>query len=198
VSDHPLRDTDFAVRELLCEFPGVNNISITALPPVPAGVSINSTVTPGFAWSVCPVGSAGSPANRTASAVVNCAPDGALRIVAVNVWPSRDNVAVDPDVVTVALVCARHIMLPVVVISSRNSTCCRPFTNRIPRFTEVLSNVSITSKLFHYRTHTLPYALVKSKTTKAVESLGTLNTVLDPCAVPDEPYVIAGGSAVTS
>ena len=45
---------------------------------VPAGKLIITTVTPGFSWSDCPAGSAGSSENRTANPVVNAAPEGAF------------------------------------------------------------------------------------------------------------------------
>jgi hypothetical protein len=101
----------------------------------PAGRLIDTTVTLGFGWSVCPAGRAGSPDNRSAAPVVKLAPAGAFRICIVNVCPSRVNVANVPLVSTetVALVCMRHMTLARAVISSCNSTCCRAFKSRTPR-----------------------------------------------------------------
>lgn len=78
----------------------------------PAGKEMVTTVTPSLGWSGYPSGVGGSVEKRSAFIVVIVAPLGGVNSCIVIFWPSSVRVAdVPPEsMLTVALVCIRHIM----------------------------------------------------------------------------------------
>jgi len=92
VRDHWVSGTELGVTYEVDDTPGHWGVSRTSNVYWPAGKLMVSTVTPGLGWSGA--GGVGSVLSRTASIVVNCAPEGAFKRSTFNVFVSMVSVAV--------------------------------------------------------------------------------------------------------
>lgn len=128
------------VTKSLEDMPGHCGLNRTWRVELPAGTSMVTTVTPGFGWSDWLSISGGSLERRVAFVVPRTAPEGAFKMVMISFWSPMVRVAELPETSTDALVCMRHWIAWLVLISSWRRTCLRALSKRMPRENDVLQS----------------------------------------------------------